>query len=58
MIGGQNKACALIPKIGTLERIFLEKVAELGSVTYMDFEGTGITRRAIVMAAAELGRKK
>ena len=36
---------ALIPKKGTLERLFLDKLKSSGDegVTYLDFLGTGIT---------------
>lgn len=33
----------LTPKHGTLERVVLEKLVRLGSVTYLDFVEEGIT---------------
>lgn len=42
----------LIPKEGTLERLFLETIAEADAngqrgVTFLDFVGTGITEESI-----------
>lgn len=33
----------MIPKQGTLERVVLDKLQELGQITYMDMIGTGVT---------------
>jgi len=44
----------LIPKEGTLERLFIDKIMELGKVTFLDFVGTGITEDNIDQIAQNL----
>lgn len=45
----------LTPKLGTLERVFLEKLIEKSEgVTYLDLIGTGITEENIDQIANNL----
>lgn len=45
----------LIPKLGTLERLMLEKLYDSpNGVTYLDFVGTGITAENIDQIAQNL----
>ena len=44
----------LMPKQGTLERLMLDKMIELGGVTFADFDGTGITEENIDQIAQNL----
>lgn len=43
-----------MPKEGTLERLFLDRLLEGGKVTFLDFVGTGITEENIDQIAQNL----